>query len=318
MAPAATRWTGTRAGTRHRVARIARHPDVSRDARAATIPGVDPIERGDLDLEGLTWAVQTNWEALAEHLAEECNGWFERLHGLVRFSTGLNSGFLNGVLSADLDLEQLPGALAVTRHVFGPDLPWRWIVGPSSHPEGLDLQLEALGLERRWPRMTGMAIDMDGATTLDPERLPDGARISEVLDRDALDAWLSVRQRNLGLDDETTDAWRTAHSRPGLGADRQLRHWVGWQNDEPVSGITMFLGAGTAGIYHVDTLEAARGRGFGAAVTATALLAAREAGYRYGVLTASALGEPVYRRLGFRELPPYAILVGGPEAALAR
>jgi len=79
----------------------------------------------------------------------------------------------------------------------------------------------------------------------------------------------------------------------------------------------MFLGAGSAGIYHVDTVEAARGQGFAAAVTSAALFAAREGGYRYGVLTASALGEPVYRRLGFRELPPYAILVGGPQVASA-
>jgi GNAT superfamily N-acetyltransferase len=279
---------------------------------------VDPIETADLDLHGLAWAVQTNWEALAEHLADETGGWFERLHGLVRFSTGLHSGFLNGVLGAELDHDEIRGALALTRHVFTDDLPWRWVVGPTSQPEGLDLELEALGLERRWPRMLGMAIDLDDAPALDPERLPAGGRISEVLDRDGLDAWLSVRQRNLELDEETTDAWRTAHSKPGLGSDKPLRHWVGWLNDEPVSGATMFLGAGTAGIYHVDTVEAARGQGFAAALTSAALLAAHAAGHRYGVLTASALGEPVYRRLGFRELPPYVILVGGPQSTSGR
>ena len=76
----------------------------------------------------------------------------------------------------------------------------------------------------------------------------------------------------------------------------------------------MFLGAGSAGIYHVDTVEAARGKGFAATLTSAALIAARDAGYRYGVLAASELGESVHRRLGFRELPPYAILVGGPTA----
>ncbi|MBM4407172.1 MAG: hypothetical protein FJ038_00900 [Chloroflexi bacterium] len=279
---------------------------------------MDEIERAELDLAGLTWAVQANWEGLAAHLALETGGWFERLHGLVRFSTGLRSGFLNGVLSADLELEEVRGALALTRHVFGPDLPWRWIVGPTSRPSGLDLALESLGLERRWPRMAGMSLDLDGPNALDPERLPEGARISEVLDRDDLEAWLSVRQRNLALDEETTDAWRTAHSRPGLAADLPLRHWVGWLHDLPVSGATLFLGAGTAGIHHVDTVEAARGKGFAAALTSAALIAARAAGYRYGVLIASEMGQRVYRRLGFRELPPYAILVGGPASALKR
>jgi hypothetical protein len=281
------------------------------------VTAADPIQRADLDLEELTWAVQANWEALAAHLADQHGGWFETLHGLVRFSTGLHSGFLNGVLSADMDLEDLPGALALTRHVFGPDLPWRWIVGPSSHPEGLELELEALGLERRWPRMLGMSIDLEGPNALDPARLPEGARVTEVTDRDELEAWLSVRQRNLGLDEETTDAWRTAHGKPGLGPEKPLRHWVGFLDDEPVAGATLFLGAGTAGIYHVDTVEPVRGVGFAGSLTSAALLAARGLGYRYGVLTASTLGEPVYRRLGFRELPPYAVLVGGPAPTSA-
>jgi GNAT superfamily N-acetyltransferase len=275
-----------------------------------------PIEHADLDLEGLTWSVQANWEALAAHLADEHGGWFEKLHGLVRFSTGLHSGFLNGVLSADVEIEDLPGALALTRHVFGEELPWRWIVGSSSHPEGLELELEALGLERRWPRMLGMSIDLEAASNaLDPTRVPAGAQISEVEDRDALEAWLSVRQRNLGLDDETADAWRTAHGQPGLGPDKPLRHFVGFLEGEPVAGATMFLGGGTAGIYHVDTVEPARGKGFAGSLTSAALVAARDLGYRYGVLTASELGEPVYRRLGFRELRPYAVLIGGPQPA---
>ena len=275
-----------------------------------------PIEHADLDLEGLTWSVQANWEALAAHLADEHGGWFEKLHGLVRFSTGLHSGFLNGVLSADVELEDLPGALALTRHVFGEELPWRWIVGPSSHPEGLELELESMGLERRWPRMLGMSIDLEATpSALDPARIPAGAHLAEVEDRDALEAWLTVRQRNLGLDEETADAWRTAHGKPGLGPDKPLRHWVGFLEGEPVAGATLFLGAGTAGIYHVDTVEPARGKGFAGAITSAALLAAHELGYRYGVLSASPLGEPVYRRLGFRELPPYAVLIGGPAPA---
>jgi ribosomal protein S18 acetylase RimI-like enzyme len=58
-----------------------------------------------------------------------------------------------------------------------------------------------------------------------------------------------------------------------------------------------------AGIYGVSTLPEARGRGFGAAITLQALLEARKAGERYAVLFASALGAPVYRKLGLHETP---------------
>ncbi len=271
---------------------------------------IEEIERGELDEVGQSWAVQTNWEALAAHLASEHDGWFEELHGLVRFSTGLHSGFLNGVLRATLAPRAVKGAVTLNRHVFGPDLPWRWIVGPHSTPDELDLTLERLGLERRWIGMTGMAIDLDGMD--DRDWMPEGATVTEVTDRDGLEAWLTVRQRNLELDEETTDAWRTAHGRPGLGDDKPLRHFVGWLGENPVAASTLFLGAGVAGIYHVDTVAAARGKGFGKAVTTTALRAAKDLRYRWGVLSASTLGLPVYQRLGFVGTGSYTVLIGGP------
>ena len=268
------------------------------------------IERSELDEAGQSWAVQANWEALAAHLAREHDGWFEELHGMVRFSTGLHSGFLNGVLRATLAPRAVKGALTLNRHVFGPDLPWRWIVGPHSTPDELDLTLERLGLERRWVGMTAMTLDLDGLD--DRDWIPDGASVTEVTDRDELEAWLTVRQRNLELDEQTTDAWRTAHGRPGFGDDKPLRHFVGWLGENPVAATTLFLGAGAAGIYHVDTVEAARGHGFGKAVTTAALRAARELGFRWGVLQASTMGRPIYERLGFRPVGIYTVLIGGP------
>ena len=88
---------------------------------------------------------------------------------------------------------------------------------------------------------------------------------------------------------------------------------MGWERARPGAGATLFLdeATGTAGIYHVDVLSEARGRGFGKAVTADALHAAREEGYTLGVLSSSTLGTPVYLRLGFRIVGLVTIFVGG-------
>ena len=57
-----------------------------------------------------------------------------------------------------------------------------------------------------------------------------------------------------------------------------------------------------AGVYNVATVQEARGRGIGRAVTATVLAEAVARGHRLAVLGSSDLGYPVYHRLGFREV----------------
>ena len=49
------------------------------------------------------------------------------------------------------------------------------------------------------------------------------------------------------------------------------------------------------------TLVRERGRGIGSAITVAPLQEARALGYRLAILNASAMGAPVYRRLGFQE-----------------
>jgi predicted acetyltransferase len=68
-----------------------------------------------------------------------------------------------------------------------------------------------------------------------------------------------------------------------------------------------------AGIFAVATIEAARGRGIGMAVTMAPLLDARACGYCVGVLQASEMGYPVYARMGFTEQFRYHLYHWKPE-----
>jgi GNAT superfamily N-acetyltransferase len=87
----------------------------------------------------------------------------------------------------------------------------------------------------------------------------------------------------------------------GFGEGPVEAEWVGRLGGEPVATTTLYLGAGVAGVYFVSTVEHARRRGIGAAITLTALREAGDLSYRTGVLGSSKIGYPVYRRLGFRE-----------------
>jgi predicted GNAT family acetyltransferase len=269
---------------------------------------MDPITGASSDVE-LARLVEANWEALEADLVGRFYGTIEDDSHIFRFRTNLPSGFLNGVLRTDVAPETVDDLARESRAWFPADLPWRWVVGPTSRPLDLADRLEVAGLERRWPLMPAMAVDLE-ALDLVP-RAPAGGRVTEVLDAQDVESWLGVRHVNLGLDDRTVGAWRRAHGESGLGPESPLRHFVGWLGDRPVAGATLYVGAGAAGIYHVDTLLEARGRGFASALTATALHEAERLGYRWGVLSASTLGTPVYLGLGFRIVGNVTVLVGG-------
>jgi len=63
----------------------------------------------------------------------------------------------------------------------------------------------------------------------------------------------------------------------------------------------------------VGTMPGHRRRGLGAALTAFPLKAARELGYRTGVLQASEAGYGVYRSLGFEDDGQVQLYVRVPE-----
>jgi predicted acetyltransferase len=83
--------------------------------------------------------------------------------------------------------------------------------------------------------------------------------------------------------------------------------FVGYLAGEPVgtSMLATTRSVGLAGVYSVVTRPVHRGRGFGTALTAAALIAAREQVYDTAVLEPSLSGAPMYRRMGFEPLTTY-------------
>ena len=116
-----------------------------------------------------------------------------------------------------------------------------------------------------------------------------------------LPLWQRPGQDNINIHHEPDVKW----IKTGRGHDfaAPMQHYVAYLEDRPVACATVFLGGGVAGIYTVGTVPEARRLGIGRAIT----LAARQAGYRYGILHASAAGLNVYRGLGFKEYCPIAI-----------
>jgi hypothetical protein len=77
---------------------------------------------------------------------------------------------------------------------------------------------------------------------------------------------------------------------------------------EPVSTAIAWPVGDAVGIFSVATPPRLRGRGFGAIATSAAVQAGFDGGATRAFLQASAMGEGIYRRLGFREVSRYLFL----------
>lgn len=65
-------------------------------------------------------------------------------------------------------------------------------------------------------------------------------------------------------------------------------------------GIIFFDSNNNAGLHMIGTIPDGRGKGIGKSMTEALLLEAKKAESKYCVLHASAMGEPIYRKLGFQ------------------
>jgi GNAT superfamily N-acetyltransferase len=172
-----------------------------------------------------------------------------------------------------------------------------WWTGPLSSPANLEARLRAHGLTCQ-QHLPGMACDLHAMRT--GFRTPDGLEIRQVED-------FSVFHEHQHPFFGPADTERRRNLIDGVGfmtrsEPRRAWHFVAFLDGVPLGCATVFLGAGVAGLYHVGTVERARGRGIGKAVTLAALEHARELGCRVSILHSSAEGEPIYRRIGYREV----------------
>jgi GNAT superfamily N-acetyltransferase len=244
-------------------------------------------------------AIEENGEEFLVALGRAA-GAQERDDGRVRWVIGdIPSDYHNCVVRADLAPEEADGEILESLEQFRTHgAPGSWHVGPSMRPADIGERLLAHGFSYGSDDI-GMAVDL---STL-PARIsaPDELIIERVRNEEDLAAWQDTLAVGFGEGPAEAEWVGEMYRRLGLGDDRPWRHYLGCLGGEPVATSTLFLGAGVAGIYFVCTAEQARRRGIGAVLTLTPLLEAREIGYGLGVLGASEMGYPVYRRLGFRE-----------------
>jgi GNAT superfamily N-acetyltransferase len=252
----------------------------------------------DFSVPVLVGAIKANWADYYVTLGRSPEA--ELFFGpyLTWFLSGVPDPFLNVVLCTQLPPEGageiIDETLAHFRSRQIERLSW-WAETDTSRMD-LDRLLGTRGLTFK-EGGTGMAADLMG---LHKElSLPAGLTIKLVEDKAALKQWIHVASIGFGIPENGERRFLGLFA--DLGYEGSVRSYLALLNGQPVGTSQLFLSAGVAGIYNVTCLPEARHQGIGAALTLTALLEARQLGYRISILQASHLGYTVYLRLGFQD-----------------
>jgi ribosomal protein S18 acetylase RimI-like enzyme len=230
-------------------------------------------------------------------------GGLERRDAQISWTIGGSPiDYHNAVVAADLAPAQADLLIDESRALMlARGVPGTWHVGPSMAPPDLGRRLLARGFRYGgYDRCMGLEL----ASMPEQIEAPSGLSIQAVGTPSELATWTQTLARGFGEGEREANWVGAMYARLGYTGAAPWRHFLGTLDGAPVATATLFLDqpSSTAGIYFVLTIEAARRRGIGAAITLAALRAGRAMGASLGVLGASELGQPVYRRLGFQDI----------------
>ena len=204
---------------------------------------------------------------------------------LMRTITNIPFPLFNSVLRTHLPSGMVEDIVDSTLAEYkSRNVPMMWWTGPSTQPSDLGIILSERGFHLSVN--PGMAANL---TSL-PESYPSPKHllIKRVENEEELDIWSRVLSDVFGNPDFVADAWFDFFL--NLGFDSPFINYIGSIDNTVVATSSVFLAGGVAGIYDVATLEGARRKGIGAAMTAIPLLEARSVGYRVGTLESSESG----------------------------
>jgi GNAT superfamily N-acetyltransferase len=156
----------------------------------------------------------------------------------------------------------------------------------------------------QWPRLSD-APGMVLTERVEPPDLPAGVEHRAVGTAREAEDFIEVcaaAYESIGLPNSVARKLLSQHSR---WARPYIHAEVAYEAERPVGIAMLLFSHGIAGVYWVGTLSEARGRGHATRLMRSVSNRAFELGARCVILQATPFGEPVYRKLGYREFTRY-------------
>lgn len=233
--------------------------------------------------------------------AEGCR--LEASPDLVWFYTGVPHPICNGVVrTAGTPESVLDTHAELGRCIAAAGAPALWWVGPRSDTRLPDA-LAGRGLPPAGA-MPGMVIDL--AAIAGEPAAPSGLTIRKVDSTDLQRLWGRICALGTNFAEPAADAFAAIEARLTDPDYRAQHRYIGLLDGQPVASAALVTDGGVAGVYAIATIDGARRRGIGRYMTELVLWEGRQRGNHVGVLQASAMGRPIYERIGFRAVCTYS------------
>ena len=235
-------------------------------------------------------------EAFASLPAYQPSGFVRRAGGVVVAASGSPLSFFNEIISVEdhPDPEALAEAVQAVRDAG--------LASVAHLRAGVDNALvpviRALGFEEVAEAFYPAMVLTQLPPALD---LPAGFEVQRVGDREGFDLHLRTAAAVAGAEPDLFATWLG----PGLIEDPAVSLFVGHADGMPVAMSMSVLTGDVVGIYNVGTVEAARRRGYGWAMTLAAIMSGVRDGSKFAALQSSEMGFPLYAAHGFRTLFDY-------------
>jgi GNAT superfamily N-acetyltransferase len=238
-----------------------------------------------------------HWRLFYRNLVESLGGKWRRFGAVDSFSTPhLPAPFANGLLV----IEPAQGADVVRaiEWVSEPGVPFRVRIDTSLGSEVLEAPLHA-GLERDYWTMPGMVL-----TPVPAAPAPATGVITERVVASNFDDFIQATV-DCGMPRPIAENAFDLRATKEGGVD----FFLGRLDGRPAATATLIRTDDVAGIYAVATVDDARRRGLGSAVTWAAVDRAREWGSAAVVLQSSPMALHIYEQIGFQTVVEYAVFL---------
>ncbi len=215
-------------------------------------------------------------------------------------STHIPFSFMNVLihLSHDIKSSDLPEIYAQANQFFrSRNAPWTWWLDPFIAPPGLDKFLTKRGYAITYA-CPSMALDLSYEIDQSPIK---GFTIKEVISKDDFIEWLKPIRVSFNCPQHVFDSFALRLFHVAHGPEAHFRHFIAQENGKTMASSTIHLSHRVATIYNIATLPEARRKGYGKAITAKTMLAAKERNLAYCFLDSSKIGYNMYHGLGFRQ-----------------